>query len=169
MRKIPLIAVAIMLAGATVVALASASQGSQKAAPPSWLPTGVTAAGGNWLSGEGDVSNSRYSTLTQINTSNVQNLKVVWNQQFNPTDIQFSPEGQPTCCPNDLLYQTYIQGVAAMKPDTGELAWNYKGPVSAAAHAGRTATAERQCSDPVVQFQAQHASTAVSRTARSSR
>jgi len=131
MRKYPLLAVAIVLAAASVVAMASASQGSQKASPQSWLPQGVTAAGANWLSGEGDVSNSRFSTLRQINSTNVQNLHVVWNQQFNPTDIQFSPEGQPTCCPNDLLYQTYIQGVAAMKPDTGDIAWNYKGPVSA--------------------------------------
>jgi len=128
MRKYPLLAGATVLAAVTVVALASAAQ---KKGPESWLPEGVTAAGAQWLSGEGDESNSRFSTLSQINSSNVQNLHVVWNQQFNPTDIAFSPEGQPTCCPNDLLYQTYIQGVAALKPDTGDIAWNYKGPVSA--------------------------------------
>jgi len=30
-----------------------------------------------------------------------------------------------------MLYQTYIQGVAALKPDTGDILWSYKGPVSA--------------------------------------
>ena len=128
MRKYPLLVGATVLAAVTVVALASAAQ---KKGPESWLPQGVTAAGANWLSGEGDESNSRFSTLRQINSNNVQNLHVVWNQQFNPTSIAFSPEGQPTCCPNDLLYQTYIQGVAAMKPDTGDIAWNYKGPETA--------------------------------------
>jgi quinohemoprotein ethanol dehydrogenase len=127
MRKFSLLAVAAVLLGATVVALASASR---NASSVSWLPQGVTPAGSNWLSGEGDESNSRFSTLKQINSDNVQNLHVVWNQQFNTPDIAFSPEGQPTCCPNDLLIQSYIQGVAAMKPDTGDIAWNYKGPAS---------------------------------------
>src|SRR6266849_1408301 len=127
MRKYPLLVVAAMLFGALVVGLASASR---NVSPPSWLPQGVTPAGGNWLSGEGDESNSRFSTLGQINSNNVQNLHVVWNQQFNTPDIAFSPEGQPTCCPNDLLVQSYIQGVAAMKPDTGDIAWKYNGPAS---------------------------------------
>jgi alcohol dehydrogenase (cytochrome c) len=126
--KIPGLAVAALLLGATVVALASASP--KASAPASWLAPGVTPAGANWISGEGDESNSRYSPLSQINTGNVANLKVVWNQQFNTPDIQFSPEGQPICCPNNLLYQAYIQGVAAMAPDTGTIAWNYAGPAS---------------------------------------
>jgi glucose dehydrogenase len=117
-----------VLAGVTVVGLASASR---NVAAPSWLPAGVTAAGANWLGAEGDESNSRYSTLKQINSSNVQDLKVVWNAQFNPTDVQFSPEGQPTCCPNDMLIQTFIQGVVALKPDTGDVVWKYNGVVSA--------------------------------------
>ena len=125
MRKYPLLAVGALLVGVMVVGLATASR---NAAAPSWLATGVTPAGANWLSGEGDVSNSRFSTLGQINSTNVQNLHVVWNQQFNTPDIQFSPEGQPVCCPNNLLYQAYIQGVAAMAPDTGAIAWNYAGP-----------------------------------------
>jgi glucose dehydrogenase len=128
MRKFPLLAAAAVLLGASVVALASASR---NASPASWLPAGVTPGGANWVSGEGDESNSRFSTLGQINANNVQNLHVVWNQQFNTdTTIAFSPEGQPVCCPNNLLYQAYIQGIAAMQPDTGQIAWNYAGPSS---------------------------------------
>jgi glucose dehydrogenase len=127
MRKYPLLVVAAaVLFGALVVGLASASRNVS----PSWLPSGVTSAGGNWLSGEGDESNSRFSTLGQINSNNVQNLHVVWNQQFNTPDIAFSPEGQATCCPNNLLVQSFIQGVAAMQPDTGQIAWKYDGPAS---------------------------------------
>jgi alcohol dehydrogenase (cytochrome c) len=127
MRKYLFLAAGAMLVGAMVVGLATASR---SASAPSWLAAGVAPAGANWLSGEGDVSNSRFSTLGQINSTNVQNLHVVWNQQFNTPDIQFSPEGQPVCCPNNLLYQAYIQGVAAMAPDTGQIAWNYAGPSS---------------------------------------
>src|SRR5207247_6170041 len=122
MRKFPLLAVAAVVLGATVVALASAAR---NASTVSWLPASVVPASNNWLSGEGDESNSRFSTLKQINSNNVQNLHVVWNQQFNTdTSIAFSPEGQPICCANDLLVQAYIQGVAAMKPDTGDVVWN---------------------------------------------
>jgi alcohol dehydrogenase (cytochrome c) len=126
MRRVLHLSVAAVLVGAAVVSLASASQASS----PNWLPAGVTPASGNWISGEGDWSNSRFSTLRQINSSNVQDLHVVWNAQFNTPDIQFSPEGQPICCPNNLLYQAFIQGVAAMAPDTGQLAWRYDGPSS---------------------------------------
>ena len=132
MRRLLLLAVTVLV-GTSVVALASASRSTKNAGSVSWLPQGMAAAGANFnVSGtEGDGSNSRFSSLSQINSNNVQNLHVVWNQQFN-TDktIAFSPEGQPTCCPNDLLYQTYIQGVAAMAPDTGTIAWNYSGPSS---------------------------------------
>src|ERR1700674_3990510 len=93
MRKYPLLAVAaIMLVGAIVVGLASASR---NVSPASWLPAGVTPGGANWVSGEGDESNSRFSTLGEINSNNVQNLHVVWNKPFHPPDLQFSPEGQP--------------------------------------------------------------------------
>ncbi len=132
LRRLLLLAGAVLCGCGCVVGLASAS-GSGSAAAVSWLPAGMAAAGANFnVSGtEGDGSNSRFSTLRQINAGNVQNLHVVWNQQFNTdTSIAFSPEGQPTCCPNNLLYQTYIQGVAAMAPDTGQIAWNYAGPSS---------------------------------------
>lgn len=124
MRRVVLLAVVGVIASVAVVSLASG------AAAPSWLAKGVTPASGNWLSGEGDWSNSRFSTLRQITSSNVSSLHVVWNQQFNDPSIAFSPEGQPICCANNLLYQAYIQGVAAMAPDTGQIAWNYSGPSS---------------------------------------
>jgi alcohol dehydrogenase (cytochrome c) len=127
MKKFPSLAVAMLL-GVAVVAMASASQ--HASSPASWLPAGVSPAGKDWVSPGGDISNSRYSPLAQINSTNVQNLHVVWNQQFNTPDIAFSPEGQPICCPNNLMYQPYIQGVAAMAPDTGQIAWNYAGPAS---------------------------------------
>src|SRR5689334_11896958 len=82
LRKYPLFALATGRIAATVVALGSAWQ---RQGPESWLPEGVTAAGANWLGAEGDETNSRFSTLKQINSGNVQNLHVIWNRSFNPT------------------------------------------------------------------------------------
>jgi PQQ-dependent dehydrogenase (methanol/ethanol family) len=39
-------------------------------------------SGANWLTHYGDLSGSRYSTLSQINTSNVANLKEVWHMSL---------------------------------------------------------------------------------------
>src|SRR5579862_1171937 len=101
MRRVIVLAVGTLVFGVALVGLASASQGKV----PSWLPSGVTPGSGNWMNPEGDWSNSRYSTLRQINSSNVSSLHVVWNQQFNDPSIALSPEGQPICCANNLLYQ----------------------------------------------------------------
>src|SRR3974390_1870463 len=99
MRRVLVLAIGALVVGVTVVSLASASG----TATPSWLPAGVAPASGNWISGNGDTAGDRFSVLRQINSSNVANLHVVWNQQFNDPSIQLSPEGQPICCPNNLL------------------------------------------------------------------
>jgi alcohol dehydrogenase (cytochrome c) len=145
MRRVLVLVFAAVLVPAAVVGLASAdvlkqSTGAKRAesalasakaranAISSYLPAGVTPAGKNWISGEGDESNSRFSTLSQVNSSNVQNLHVVWNAQFNDPTIQFTPEGQPICCPNNMMYLAYQTGVVAVDPATGNTLWNYVGP-----------------------------------------
>ena len=130
MRKVPFLAVAAVLVGVTVVALASASRNAST--PASWLPTGVTPAGANWISGEGDESNSRYSPLRQINVEQrpepARRLEpAVQHRRTSRSARRVSRSAARTTC----SYQTYIQGVAAMEPDTGEIAWNYTGPASA--------------------------------------
>jgi quinohemoprotein ethanol dehydrogenase len=129
MRRLLLFVVATGLAAATMVGLASAQRTTKSSATASsYLPAGVTAAGDNWLNGEGDNANSRFSTLQQINSNNVQNLHVDWNAQFNPPDDQFTPETMPICCANGMMYLTYINGVVAVNPGTGATMWTYSGP-----------------------------------------
>ena len=130
MRRLILLLVASALGVAAAAGLASAQPTvarSGSASSTSFLPPGVTGAGDNWLFGEGDIAGSRYSPFTQINSTNVQNLHVDWNAQFNPIADAYTPETMPVCCPNNMMYVTYINGVAALNPATGATVWNYRG------------------------------------------
>jgi quinohemoprotein ethanol dehydrogenase len=146
MRRLLLFIVAAGLAAVTAVALASAEPTSSGSAAASFLPSGLTPAGDNWLVGEGDLAGSRFSTLTQINASNVQNLKVDWNAQFDSPAItgggglgSDGPESEPICCVNGMMYLAYTTGLVALDPATGSILWNYQGsynPVATQLHAG---------------------------------
>ena len=76
---------------ATTVALASASRTAPRKAAASpgaesanaYLPTGETPAADNWSWTGGDESDTGFSQLKQINSSNVGGLKVVWNGSYS--------------------------------------------------------------------------------------
>ena len=139
MHRLMFFVVGAGLAAVVTGALASAepvSRSSRTSTPSlsSYLPAGETPAGKNWTLSEGDLSNSRFSTLTQINSSNVQNLHVVWNAQFDPLNDSYTgtapaeTESSPICCPNGMMYVDYSEGVVALNPATGATLWNYVGP-----------------------------------------
>lgn len=146
MRRLLLFVVGSCLAVGLAAGLAAASPASSSSSASAYLPPDVTPAGANWLSGEGDVAGSRYSPLTQINSSNVQNLHVDWNAEFNPVADQFTPETMPICCANNTMYVTYINGVAALNPATGATVWNYQGPANPTVN-GLTAAGSRAYAD----------------------
>jgi PQQ-like domain len=139
-------AAGLILATAAGLASAQAKTKSSTSATAAFLPAGVTPAGDNWLTGEGDIAGSRFSPLTQINSTNVQSLHVDWNAQFNPTSDQYTPETMPICCANGFMYVTYINGVAALNPATGTTAWNYSGPANPTIN-GLTAAGSRTYAD----------------------
>src|SRR5438034_5067218 len=81
--KLAIFIVAAGLLAATTVALASAAKApAPKEGANFYLPAGVTPAGNDWPEPYGETSNTMYSTLTQINTSNVSTLRQVWQDQF---------------------------------------------------------------------------------------
>ncbi len=59
----------------------------------------------NWLTNGGDVSNARYSSLSQINTSNVANLKEAWHIHLDGSGkaAKYSAEGTPVVY-NGVMY-----------------------------------------------------------------
>ena len=134
MRKLLYLVVATCLVAATTVALASASRTTQRKASASpesanaYLPAGETAAVDNWDWSGGDESDTAYSQLTQINSTNIGSLKVVWNGSYSdPTVSLGSLQSQPICCPDNLMFQPEHTGLVAIDPGTGAVAWQYQG------------------------------------------
>lgn len=89
------------------------------------LPLGAMAESGkSWTVYGGDQANTRFSTLNQINTSNVGKLKVAWVVQFGSLEAQ---ESTPLVV-GDTLYVTTSAGpkyVYAVNAKDGTPKWKY--------------------------------------------
>jgi len=104
------------------------------------LPLSLAAAGlvlassafgqTGWTTNGGDPGNQRYSTLNQVNTQNVRNMKVAWALQLGTLRSQ---ESTPIVI-GDTLYVTSSHGpknVFAVNAKTGALKWRYSPEVPA--------------------------------------
>jgi alcohol dehydrogenase (cytochrome c) len=95
------------------------------------LATAAAAqTGPGWPVYGGDQGNARYSTLGQINTGNVERLKVAWALQLGSLRSQ---ESTPILV-GDTLYVTSSHGpknVFAVNAKTGEARWRYSPEVPA--------------------------------------
>ncbi len=96
-----------------------------------WLAsTALGQAGATWGVYGGDTANTRYSTLSRINTANVQQLKVAWALQLGSLRSQ---ESTPILV-GDTLYVTSSHGpknVFAADAKTGVVRWRYSPEVPA--------------------------------------
>ncbi|MBI1395994.1 MAG: PQQ-dependent dehydrogenase, methanol/ethanol family [Betaproteobacteria bacterium] len=102
-----------LLGGVAVVALATVASSA------------MAQAGNEWPTYGGDKSNTRFSTLDQINTGNVKDLKVVWMHSLGSNDSQ---ESTPIIV-GDTMYVTSSTGpkyVFALNARTGEKIWTYQ-------------------------------------------
>src|SRR5204863_7766356 len=89
-----------------------------------------TQAQSGWPVYGGDPSNTRYSTLTQINPGNVTNLRVAWVLQLGSLRSQ---ESTPLVI-GDTLFVTSSHGpknVFAVDAKTGVVKWRYSPEVPA--------------------------------------
>ena len=77
-------------------------------------------AGRNWANPHGDQGHTRYSTLTQINTSNVATLKRAW--VFHTGSGRFA---NPPMVVDSIMYFSAPNGVYAVDAVTGRLIWKY--------------------------------------------
>ncbi len=95
--------------------------------------------GENWTSYNGDYSGQRFSTLSQINRSNVGQLRAAW--VFHPGNSQ-RLEATPVVI-RGVMYLTSANDVFALDASTGRTLWHYSRPISsgllddAAAHKSR--------------------------------
>src|SRR5689334_14164770 len=79
-----------------------------------------TTAGRDWAFPLGDPGATRFSSLNQINTSNVQNLTRAWT--FHTGSGRFA---YPPMVVNSVMYFTAPNGVFALDAVTGQQIWKY--------------------------------------------
>ena len=112
------------LAAATVVAVVAGcgSGGGNEA----------TGAGSDWSTNGGDMSNQRYSTLDDIDTSNVAQLKGVWRTHLNGSGVaaKYSGESQPIVQDGVIYITTGNDDVFAVSVDSGKILWEHKSNIS---------------------------------------
>ena len=109
MKHIPL-----ALAALTVPGMASANDGLAK----------LIANPDNWAMQAGNFANTRYSTLAQINKSNVKNLQAVWS--FS-TGVLRGHEGGPLVIGDTLyIHSPFPNKVFALDLETLKIKWKYE-------------------------------------------
>src|SRR5450755_4984725 len=100
----------------SVVAASAVSAGDLLASP----------VGTNWTSYNGDYTGRRYSTLREINTANVHQLRAAW--VFHPGNSQ-NLETTPVVV-RGVVFVTSANDVFALDARTGRQLWHYHRPVS---------------------------------------
>jgi quinohemoprotein ethanol dehydrogenase len=85
-------------------------------------------AGDDWITNGGSLWNQRYSSLDDINDSNVSQLKGVWltHLRKSGTGAKYSGESQPLEYDGVIYVPTGQDDVFAVSVDTGEILWEYK-------------------------------------------
>jgi quinohemoprotein ethanol dehydrogenase len=86
-------------------------------------------AGPNWLTTGGGLTDNRYSTLAQINTSNVASLKVAWQTHMGISAkdaATTSEEAAPVAYGGVLYMPDGLSDIYAMDGATGAILWKYQ-------------------------------------------
>src|SRR5271170_3335094 len=95
---------------------------------PVSLSAQAGTAYGEWPTYGGDLGNTRYSPLDQINASNFNQLQIAWRlntENFGP-EPEYKFEATPLMV-NGVLYTTAgsRRTVLALDPATGEVLWTH--------------------------------------------
>ena len=90
------------------------------------------ANGADWLSYSGGYKSHRFSPLSQINTANVDQLKVMWAYQMQPTGISGAGLQETTPVVSDgIMYLTESpSSVTALDARSGNLLWHWSPDIS---------------------------------------
>ena len=83
--------------------------------------------GKDWVTNGGNLTNQRYSTLKQINTSNVKQLKGAWMTRLKGSGFggKYSFEATPLVKDGVMYVITGNDDVFALNAKTGEILWEY--------------------------------------------
>jgi quinohemoprotein ethanol dehydrogenase len=86
----------------------------------------------DWPTVGGNLMNERYSPLTQIDTSNVSQLKGVWRTHLDGSGVgaKYSAESQPVVYKGVIYSTTGEDDVFAVSVATGKILWSYTSGIS---------------------------------------
>src|ERR1700754_3620733 len=84
--------------------------------------------GDNWITNGGTLANDRFSSLSEINTENVGELKGEWMTKIgqNATAAKFSAEGQALEYEGTIYIPDGADDIYAIDAGTGEILWTYE-------------------------------------------
>jgi alcohol dehydrogenase (cytochrome c) len=122
-RRLVVPAGVVAVAAAAVLSLAGCgSDGGSETA----------GAGSDWSTNGGTMTNQRYSTLDEIDTSNVAQLKGVWRTHLNGSGVaaKYSGESQPIVQDGVIYITTGNDDVFAVSVDSGKILWEHKSNIS---------------------------------------
>jgi quinohemoprotein ethanol dehydrogenase len=85
-------------------------------------------AGENWITNGGSLTNDRFSSLNEVDTENVKELKGDWVTKIgaNATSAKFSAEGQALEYKGTIYISDGADDVYAMNSKSGEVLWTYE-------------------------------------------
>jgi outer membrane protein assembly factor BamB len=139
-------------AGTTATADASATVADTAAAAAGPTNDELTGgAGADWPTPGGDLGNTRYSSLTAIDPSNVGRLHLVWQGSYGPTiaPANFNGggpvevEGAPLVYHGVMYLGTPQADLVAIDPTNGRELWRWRSDVRASDNITGITTAER--------------------------
>jgi alcohol dehydrogenase (cytochrome c) len=86
----------------------------------------------NWPTVGGRLTNERYSPLTQVDTSNVSQLKGVWLTHLDGSGVaaKYSAESQPVVYKGVMYVTAGNNDVFAVSVATGKILWKYTSGIS---------------------------------------
>jgi quinohemoprotein ethanol dehydrogenase len=84
--------------------------------------------GDNWITNGGDLTNGRFSSLDEVNTENVKELKGEWLTKIgqNATAAKFSAEGQALEYEGTIYIPDGADDIYAIDAGTGKILWTYE-------------------------------------------
>ena len=127
---------AVVIAAGSLAAGYAATAGNQATpvpAPAFSASQLVAASGDDWVGWNGNVYNQRYSTLNDINASNVRNLKVAWARNLTIPGLKAKAgplgvfaEQQPVVYQGTMYMPDACGNVWAMDATSGERIWVHR-------------------------------------------
>ena len=121
--------VASMVLGLTLLPSSSFAQGAGER-PTQQELTSARAAGKDWITFGGSVFNQRYSTLDQINTGNVAQLKGAWMTRLGSgRGAKYKFEADPLVIDGVMFIPTGNDDIFALDGKTGKKLWEYNSDI----------------------------------------